>query len=141
RVAAAPKSAGRRKALRASASIVCPACPPVLCAPPLSPADTPATRALPHSAGDCPRRGRVSPFLSQTLRVSGALGYCICDRSYHPLTMTRRAACQLARVPDIAFCFVLPADFSLIRRGLPRHVVNLIQWPQRHFGVPMTLQA
>jgi len=55
--------------------------------------------------------------------------------------MARRAACQLDRAPNISFFLQFLADFCLIRRGFPAHVVNLIERPQRHLGVAMAVQT
>jgi hypothetical protein len=55
--------------------------------------------------------------------------------------MTRRAASELGRWPNLVFNPQLGADFRLIVGGLPIHVENLVLWSQHLLGIVVAVQA
>jgi len=55
--------------------------------------------------------------------------------------MTRRATGQLNGRPNFSFLRELHADFRLIIRRLPIHVVNLIERAQGHLRITMAIEA
>jgi len=55
--------------------------------------------------------------------------------------MTRRATRQLNGRANFAFLRELRANFRLIARRFPIHVVDLVEWAQRHFRIAMAIEA
>jgi len=55
--------------------------------------------------------------------------------------MTRRATRQLNRRPNFSFLRELCANFRLIARRFPIHVVNLVERAQRHLRIAMAIEA
>ena len=55
--------------------------------------------------------------------------------------MTRRATGELNRRPNFPFLCELRADFRLIVRRFPIHVVNLIERTQRRFRIAVAIEA
>src|SRR5579871_804334 len=57
------------------------------------------------------------------------------------LSMTRGATGQICCRTNLALACELRAQFRLVRRRLPLHVVNLIERPQRGFRIAMAIDA